>query len=77
MYETKYHRPSTTAEALSLLAAASDGKFISGGQTMIPTMKQRLASPSDLIDLSHIAELKGVSVSATARRSRAADARPP
>lgn len=64
MYETKYHRPSTTAEALSLLAAAGDGTFISGGQTLIPTMKQRLASPSDVIDLSHIPDLKGISVSA-------------
>ncbi len=63
MYETKYHRPSTTAEALTALAGASDGKFLSGGQTLIPTMKQRLAAPSDLIDLSHISDLKGISVS--------------
>ena len=44
------------------MAAAEDGKFVSGGQTLIPTMKQRLAAPSDLIDLRHIEAMKGISV---------------
>ncbi|MGF7163416.1 carbon-monoxide dehydrogenase medium subunit [Rhodoligotrophos appendicifer] len=51
MYEFDYHRPSTAEEAVRLMAAASDGKYVSGGMTLIPTLKQRLAQPSDLIDL--------------------------
>ncbi|WP_309085322.1 xanthine dehydrogenase family protein subunit M [Chelativorans sp.] len=62
MYQTTYHRASSVAEAVNLLSEAADGKFVSGGQTLIPTMKQRLAAPSDLIDLRHIPELKGINV---------------
>jgi len=62
MYETKYHRASTTDEATSMMSDANDGKFVSGGQTLIPTMKQRLAAPSDLIDLRHVDGLSGVTV---------------
>ncbi|WP_417688096.1 FAD binding domain-containing protein [Roseibium sp.] len=61
MYETSYHRAGSVAEATSLMAKADDGKFLSGGQTLIPTMKQRLAAPSDLIDLRNIEEMKGIS----------------
>ncbi len=63
MYETNYHRASSVAEAASLVSGSDDGKLLSGGQTLIPTMKQRLASPSDVVDLRHIAELKGITVS--------------
>lgn len=62
MYKTNYHRASSVDEAASLISGADDGKLMSGGQTLIPTMKQRLAAPSDVIDLRHIAELKGISV---------------
>lgn len=62
MYQTNYHRASSVADALKLLQDAEDGKFVSGGMTLIPAMKTRLAAPSDLIDLRHIAELKGISV---------------
>jgi len=62
MYETKYHRASTTDEAISILGSADDGKFVAGGQTLIPTMKQRLAAPSDLIDLCAIDSMKGINV---------------
>ncbi len=63
MYETTYHRPSSLSEAVDAIAAAGgEGKFLAGGMTLIPTMKQRLASPTDLIDLRHVAELKGISV---------------
>ena len=63
MYQFNYHRPSTLDEAKSLMAGAEDGVYLSGGMTLIPTLKQRLASPSDVIDLSGIAGLSGVSVS--------------
>ncbi|WP_310618663.1 FAD binding domain-containing protein [Flexibacterium corallicola] len=60
MYETTYHRASSVSEAADLLKKAEDGKFLAGGQTLIPTMKQRLAAPSDLIDLRQIKELQGI-----------------
>lgn len=60
MYETKYHRPKSLAEAAELLGKSGESKLLAGGQTLIPTMKQRLASPSDVIDLRHIDELKGI-----------------
>src|SRR5690606_13096121 len=72
MYQTTYHRASSVDEAVKLLSQADDAKFVSGGQTLIPTMKQRLAAPSDLIDLRHIPDLKGVSVSGTMVRVGAA-----
>jgi carbon-monoxide dehydrogenase medium subunit len=62
MYETTYHRAKSLDEAATLFTGASDARYISGGQTLLPTMKQRLAAPSDLIDLTRIAELRGVTV---------------
>lgn len=63
MYQTNYHRASSVADAAKRLKAAEDGKFVSGGMTLIPAMKQRLAAPSDLIDLRHVAEMQGIKVS--------------
>jgi aerobic carbon-monoxide dehydrogenase medium subunit len=60
MYAFTYHRPTSLAEAAAQLAA-DDAKALAGGQTLLPTMKQRLASPSALVDLGRIAELSGVS----------------
>ena len=62
MYETTYHRASSVDEAVKLLSDADEGKYVSGGMTLIATMKQRLASPSDLVDLRHIPSLKGIRV---------------
>ena len=61
MYETNYHKASSVAEAADLVAKADDGKFLGGGQTLLPTMKQRLAAPSDLVDVTKIADMKGIS----------------
>lgn len=63
MYAFNFHRPSSLADAAKLLGGAEDGKFVAGGQTLLPTLKQRLASPSDLIDVTGIPELKGITVS--------------
>ena len=60
MYAFNYHRPSSLQEALTLLRDADDGKFMAGGQTLIPTMKQRLAMPSDVVDLGGVRELVGI-----------------
>lgn len=62
MHSVNYHRASSVDEAVSLLSSAEDGKFVAGGQTLIATMKQRLAQPSDLVDLRHVPALKGISV---------------
>ena len=63
MYSTSYHKASSVADAAAKLTAASDGKYLAGGQTLIPTMKQRLAAPTDLIDLTKIPGLAGIEVS--------------
>ena len=60
MYNFQYQRVASVDAALQAMASAEDGKFVSGGHTLIPTMKLRLASPSDLIDISGIAELHGI-----------------
>jgi carbon-monoxide dehydrogenase medium subunit len=60
MYETIYHRPSSVDEAVALFAKGSESKYLAGGHTLIPVMKQRLASPSDVIDLARIKELVGI-----------------
>ncbi len=62
MYQFDYHKPGSVADAASALQSAQDGTLMAGGQTLLPSLKLRLASPSDLIDLSGIAELKGISV---------------
>ena len=50
-----YHRASSMREAASLLAEIGpDAKLLAGGQSLIPLMKLRLASPAALIDLGHI-----------------------
>src|SRR5260221_12455608 len=53
----RYLRPKTLAEAETLFRKSSDARYLAGGQTLIPTMKQRLAAPSDLIDISRIGAL--------------------
>jgi carbon-monoxide dehydrogenase medium subunit len=56
-----YHRPADLGEAIGLLSKLdSDARVIAGGHSLIPMMKLRLASPSHLVDLAAIAELKGV-----------------
>jgi carbon-monoxide dehydrogenase medium subunit len=60
MHDFQYHRPASAADAAGLIASKSEAKIVAGGMTLIPTLKQRLAQPSDLIDLGGIAALKGV-----------------
>ena len=52
MENFNYHRPAKVADAVKLMKKAKDGKFLSGGHTLVPTMKQGLAEPTDIIDLS-------------------------
>lgn len=56
----EYHRPATLKEAASLLRKNENARALSGGQSLIPTMKLRLAAPAALVDLGAIEELRGV-----------------
>ncbi|MCC6946345.1 MAG: xanthine dehydrogenase family protein subunit M [Bradyrhizobiaceae bacterium] len=59
MYDFNFHRPKDLASALGFLQA-DEAKLIAGGQTLIPTLKQRLAAPKHLVDLSLIEALTGI-----------------
>ncbi len=59
MYSFEYHRPNTLSGALAELGK-SEAKPLAGGQTLLPTMKQRLASPSALVELRGVPELAGI-----------------
>ena len=59
MYEFNYHRPGSVADAAALLASHEDAKLLAGGQTYLPTLKQRLAQPTDLIDLGRHRRAQG------------------
>ncbi len=61
MYNFNYQRPGSLDDAIKALGAAEDGKLVAGGMTLLPTMKQRLAQPSDLIDLNGIGDMDGIS----------------
>ena len=60
MHETNYHRPASVDEAAALFAKGSDSKYLAGGHTLLPVMKARLASPTDVIDLARIKDLVGI-----------------
>jgi carbon-monoxide dehydrogenase medium subunit len=72
MYETNYHRPSNVDEAASLFAKGKEAKYLAGGHTLLPVMKQRLASPSDVVDLARIKDMVGIELSADALTIKAA-----
>jgi len=60
MYSFDYRCPRSLAEATALLSELEDAQVLAGGHTLLPTMKQRLAAPSTLIDLSRIEELRHI-----------------
>ena len=60
MYAFEYRRPTSLVEVSNVLMAAPDAKVLAGGQTLIPTMKSRLARPSVLVELSGLPELKKI-----------------
>ncbi|MDA0261082.1 MAG: xanthine dehydrogenase family protein subunit M [Proteobacteria bacterium] len=62
MYEFDYHQAGSIKEATELLGKASDGRYLAGGMSLVPTLKLRLARHSDLIDLNGIGDLAGISV---------------
>jgi carbon-monoxide dehydrogenase medium subunit len=60
MYEFTYHKPASLDEVANLLGANEEAKLVAGGMTLIPTLKLRLAKPSDLVDLAAITSLRGI-----------------
>src|SRR3954468_8975850 len=62
MYAFTHHSASSVDDAVKTLGANEDAKFLAGGQTLLPTMKQRLAAPPHLIDLGKVKELRGIEV---------------
>ncbi|MCG6953920.1 MAG: FAD binding domain-containing protein, partial [Betaproteobacteria bacterium] len=54
MHAFKYHRPSSVKDAAALVGKNADAKLLAGGQTLVQTMKLRLASPTDVVDLGTI-----------------------
>ena len=62
MYNFNYHHPKTLQEAIDIHKSVEFPKYLAGGMTIIPSLKQKLSSPSDLIDLQHIKNLKGISI---------------
>jgi carbon-monoxide dehydrogenase medium subunit len=61
-----YHKPNSVSEAVALMSNEKDSRPIAGGMSLLPTMKQRLAAPEVLIDLSGIVALKGIEAGAGA-----------
>jgi carbon-monoxide dehydrogenase medium subunit len=60
MYNFTYHRPTGLRQAGNMLAKLEDAKILAGGQTLLPTMKLRLASPANLIDIGRLEGLSGI-----------------
>src|SRR5256885_15449433 len=60
MYEFDYHRPTSLDDAASRLGD-EEAKLVAGGMTLVPTLKLRLAKPTQLVDLGAIPSLKGIS----------------
>lgn len=62
MYKFKYETPKNIDDAVTQFNAHGDATYIAGGMTLVPTLKQRLAMPSHVIDLSKIASLKFITL---------------
>jgi carbon-monoxide dehydrogenase medium subunit len=60
MYAFDYHRAQSLDEALELFSLLDEPSFLAGGHTLLPTMKNRLAAPEHLIDISALPELSGI-----------------
>lgn len=60
MYDFDYVRPASLADAVARMAASPDARLMSGGMTLIPTLKQRLAQPSHVIHVGVLDELRGI-----------------
>jgi carbon-monoxide dehydrogenase medium subunit len=62
MYPFAYHRPRSIAEAVACRRESADARYLAGGMTLLPVMKQRLASPAVLVDLRDVPGLGGITL---------------
>ncbi len=62
----EYHRPASLKDAVSLRQKKDEGRYLAGGQSLVQAMKLRLSSPSDLIDLGALQDLKALKVDSSA-----------
>ena len=62
MYAFQFHRPSSLDDAERIFGESDDPRYVAGGHTILPSMKLRLAAPSDIIDIGDIEALKGLRV---------------
>jgi carbon-monoxide dehydrogenase medium subunit len=60
MHPFSYHRAASVEDAVLRIRAAADGRFLAGGMTLVPVLKQRLAQPSDVIDLGRLVTLRAI-----------------
>jgi carbon-monoxide dehydrogenase medium subunit len=58
--DLRFHRPGSARDAIAAVRAAREGRFLAGGQSLLPMLKLELAAPSDLVSIAHLAELRGV-----------------
>ncbi len=64
----EFHRPASVADASKAILSSEDGRFIAGGQSLLPTMKFGLSAPADLVALAAISELAGIRVQGASLR---------
>ncbi len=64
MYALNYVKVKSLAEAAKMLASNPEAKLMAGGMTLVPTLKQRLAQPSHLVDIGALPELRGITAKA-------------
>jgi carbon-monoxide dehydrogenase medium subunit len=62
MNDFNFHRPKDVAGAVATLKKAAEGKYLGGGQSLLPVMKLGLATPTDLVSLAGLAALKAITV---------------
>ena len=68
----EYHRPASVDEAVALLHELDEVKVLAGGQSLVPLMNYRLAAPANLVDVSRLAELRRIDITAIGVRVGAA-----
>ncbi len=61
MYDFEYQRATSTDDATTKYNAADDARFLAGGMTLIPVLKQRLDQPTDVVDLGDLDDMRGIS----------------
>jgi aerobic carbon-monoxide dehydrogenase medium subunit len=62
MNDFQFHRPSTVTDAVTAVQKAAEGKYLSGGQSLLPVMKLGLAQPSDLVSLAGVRDLSAIRI---------------